>query len=204
MHLTRLSLELRSAAARRDLSDVYDMHRTLSRAFASECTDSPSKFLWRVEPATSIRNPIVLVQSASTPDWSFLNALPGYLAREPEAKAWDPEVMVQPESKRRFRLIANPTVTRDGKRIGLVNEEDQLAWLSRQGERLGFGVEVAMVTDSEFVVSRTGKSLVQFQRTCFEGVLTVKDASRVSKALVSGVGPAKAFGCGLLSLAAST
>lgn len=204
MHLTRLSLELRSAAARRDLGDVYDMHRTLSRAFISESADLPLRFLWRVEPGASIRNPVVLVQSESAPDWSFLNALPGYLAREPESKEWNPEAMLRAESKRRFRLVANPTVTKNGKRVGLANEEEQLAWLSRQGERLGFTVEMALVTDSGFVMSRSGKSLVQFQRTCFDGILAVRDVSRISEALISGIGPAKAFGCGLLSLAAQT
>jgi CRISPR system Cascade subunit CasE len=160
--------------------------------------------LWRVEPGASIRNPVVLVQSESAPDWSFLNALPGYLAREPESKEWNPEAMLRAESKRRFRLVANPTVTKNGKRVGLANEEEQLAWLSRQGERLGFTVEMALVTDSGFVMSRSGKSLVQFQRTCFDGILAVRDVSRISEALISGIGPAKAFGCGLLSLAAQT
>lgn len=201
MHLTRLSLELRSVAARRDLGDVYDMHRTLSRAFISNDDDAPPRFLWRVEPSVSMRVPEVIVQSEASPDWGFLCALLGYLAKEPEVKTWRPELLLEAEAKRRFRLVANPTVTRNGKRNGLASEEDQLAWLSRQGERLGFDVDMALVTDSEFVVSRSSKSAVQFQRACFDGVLTVKDSSLVARTLRDGVGPAKAFGCGLLSLA---
>ena len=38
----------------------------------------------------------------------------------------------------RFRLRANPTVTRAGKRHGLTSQGAQLAWLQRQGERGGF------------------------------------------------------------------
>lgn len=57
----------------------------------------------------------------------------------------------------RFRLFANPTVTRQGKRYGLVGEEQQLAWLARQGERHGFVVEAALVTFSEVLGSRKGR-----------------------------------------------
>jgi CRISPR system Cascade subunit CasE len=202
MHLTRLSVELRSAAARRVLGDVYDMHRTLSRAFTCDNDEKPARFLWRVEPASTVRTPVILVQSESAPDWSFLCSMPGYLAKEPEVKTWEPAVLLEADAKRRFRLIANPTVTREGKRTGLVHEDEQLEWLSRQGIRLGFAVEMALVTDNEFVVSRSGKSLVQFQRACFDGILAVNDTSRVLEALTGAIGPAKAFGCGLLSLAA--
>ncbi|TBO27942.1 type I-E CRISPR-associated protein Cas6/Cse3/CasE [Aquabacterium lacunae] len=202
MHLTRLSLELRSAAARRDLGDVYDMHRTLSRAFVSNSDEKPGRFLWRVEPASASRAPLVLVQSESAPDWSFLCSLPGYLAREPEVKTWDPARLLELNAKRRFRLVANPTVTRDGKRQGIVQETEQLDWLSRQGTKLGFAVEMALVTDSDFVVSRSGQSLIQFQRACYDGILSVQDPSRLLSAMSAGVGPAKAFGCGLLTVAA--
>lgn len=201
MHLTRLTLELRSAAARRDLVDVYDMHRTLSRGFVANNDAAPPRFLWRLEPTGSVRLPQVLIQSETQPDWCHLRELPGYLAKEPEAKAWLPEHFVGSATTRRFRLVANPTVTKNGKRNGLVTEDDQLAWLARQGDRLGFAVNMALVTDSEFVVSRTGKSAIQFQRACFEGILTIQDPSLVMAALRDGIGPAKAFGCGLLSLA---
>lgn len=43
-----------------------------------------------------------------------------------------------PGRRFRFRLRANPCVTRAGKRFGLMQSVDQECWLLRQGERYGF------------------------------------------------------------------
>jgi CRISPR system Cascade subunit CasE len=99
--------------------------------------------------------------------------------------------------------VANPTVSRGGKRLGLVGDTAQLAWLDRQGERAGFGVETALVTGSDSVQARKGNMRVTLLRVCFEGVLVVKDAAALAAAISAGIGHGKAFGCGLLSLARS-
>lgn len=202
MHLTRLRLDLRSAQARRDLSDAYQMHRTLTRAFAADASSHPERFLWRLEAsATDGSQPVVLVQSASSANWLALKALPNYLKGEPETKTYAPERLVQADADYRFRLLANPTVTRNEKRYGLAGEDEQLAWLSRQGNRHGFEVRAALVTSSDMARMRKAESRVQVQRACFEGVLRVTDSASLLQAIESGIGPAKAFGCGLLSLA---
>ena len=50
MYLSRLTLDPRQPQARRDLGDAYDMHRTLTRAFALDATTLPPRFLWRLDP----------------------------------------------------------------------------------------------------------------------------------------------------------
>lgn len=82
MHLTRLRLDPRSPQARRDLSDAYEMHRTLVRAFVRAPDQTPPRILWRAEPAAAWSDPVVLVQSQDVGDWSVLNALPHYLKGE--------------------------------------------------------------------------------------------------------------------------
>lgn len=202
MHLTRLTLDPRSAQTRRDLGDAYEMHRTLARAFAADAQSPPVRFLWRLEAGNSAwATPVVLVQAAVAADWSVLQALPNYLQRPIESKCLMLEEWVEGGGRYRFRLQANPTVTRQGKRYGLVGEAEQLAWLGRQGERHGFSVEAALVTASDVLASRKGEGLISVQRVCFEGVLQVKNLEAFSRALVAGIGPAKAFGCGLLSVA---
>lgn len=202
MHLTRLRLDPRSAQARRDLADPYEMHRTLVRAFVRSGDQAPPRILWRVEPTSAWSDPILLVQALELADWSVLEQLPGYLQqRQPwETKQLIPEEWLRADQSYRFRLFANPTVTREGKRLGLVAEDAQLAWLTRQGERLGFNVEAALVTGSELLRSRKGESQISLLRACFEGRLRVVDKEALSKALRTGIGPGKAFGCGLLSL----
>lgn len=131
-----------------------------------------------------------------------MQALPGYLQRPGESKCLDLDELVQPRQQYRFRLLANPTVTRAGKRYGLPGEAEQLAWLQRQGDRHGFEVKSALVTASDMLDSqRKGRASIMLQRACFEGLLQVSRADDVRLALVNGIGPAKAFGCGLLSMA---
>ncbi len=203
MYLTRLWLDPRSAQARRDLADPYDMHRTLVRAFVRSDNDKPPRFLWRIEPEGAWQAPQVLVQSAAAADWRVLEDLPGYLSRnkDVETKALETDRLLQGEARYRFRLFANPTVTRDGRRKGLVGEEGQLAWLARQGERFGFQVETALVTGSDLLRSHGGTHAISLLRACFEGTLRALEVEALAGALRGGIGPGKAFGCGLLSLA---
>jgi CRISPR system Cascade subunit CasE len=202
MHLSRLTLEPRSAQARRDLSDAYEMHRTLARAFVADAQNHPARFLWRLEAGSNAwATPVVLVQAAVEADWSALQALPNYLQRPIEHKRLALEEWVEEGVRCRFRLQANPTVTRQGKRLGLAGEVEQLAWLNRQGERHGFSVEAALVTASDVLVGRKGDGRISVQRVCFEGLLRVQSLDAFSRALTAGIGPAKAFGCGLLSVA---
>jgi len=202
MYLTRLTLDPRSAQARCDLADAYEMHRTLARAFVADEHSAPARFLWRLEAGNNAwATPVVLVQSALAGDWSGLQALPNYLQREVESKPLHLQEWIEGGARYRFRLQANPTVTRQGKRYGLVGEEEQLAWLNRQGERHGFGIEAALVTASDVLASRKGDSRISLQRVCFEGRLQVRELTAFSRALMQGIGPGKAFGCGLLSVA---
>jgi len=202
MHLSRLTLEPRSAQARRDLSDAYEMHRTLARAFVADAQSQPARFLWRLEAGGNAwATPVVLVQAAVEADWSVVQALPNYLQRPIEHKRLALEEWVEKGVRCRFRLQANPTVTRQGKRLGLAGEGEQLAWLNRQGERHGFSVEAALVTASDVLVGRQGEGRISVQRVCFEGLLQVQSLDAFSRALTAGIGPAKAFGCGLLSVA---
>jgi CRISPR system Cascade subunit CasE len=203
MHLTQLRLDPHNAQARRDLADPYDMHRTLVRAFVQNDQDAAPRFLWRLEPGQAWAEPVVLVQSAQAPDWSFLHGLNGYLRPEEggmASKTFDLTVLLrQPEL--RFRLAANPTVTRAGKRLGLIGEDAQLAWLQRQGLRLGFELATALVSGSDMVHGRKGSARISLRRVVFEGVLQVTEPSALAQAVAQGIGHGKALGCGLLSLA---
>lgn len=202
MYLTRLTLDPRSAHARRDLGDAYEMHRTLARAFVADTQTSPVRFLWRLESSSNAwAIPVVLVQADVEADWSALQALPNYLQKSIESKRLDLQQWVERSEFYRFRLQANPTVTRQGKRYGLVSEEQQLAWLSRQGERHGFSIDTALVTASDVIASRKGDCRISLQRACFDGRLQVQDPVAFNRALTVGIGPGKAFGCGLLSFA---
>jgi len=207
MYLSKLTLDPRHPQARRDLGDAYEMHRTLARAFAPNDSSPPHRFLWRLERRADFQpSSVVLVQSAQVANWSVLSSLAGYIDEILANKQIDLEDLVQPDGRYRFRLLANPTVTRAGKRYGLTREEDQLAWLARQGEQHGFSLVGCVRGADERLQVRQGRSgnRITVQSTVFEGVLQAAAAETLRLAVVNGLGHGKALGLGLLSLARLT
>jgi CRISPR system Cascade subunit CasE len=204
MFLSKLILDPTVGQVRRDLSDPYELHRTLTRAFVDGPEAVPVRFLWRLEGSqVGAGLPQVLVQSAHAGRWDSLAVPNGYLAEAHLDKWFDPAVLVTTGARYRFRLLCNPTVTRERKRHGLVKEIDQLAWLDRQGVAAGFVVKSVMVQGQQQLRAangrgRTGISLTAVQ---FEGVLEVTDSATLTAAMEAGFGHGKAFGLGLLSVA---
>ena len=209
MYLTKLTLNLRSAQARRDLGDAYEMHRTLVRAFVADSHSNPPRFLWRLEANTKlaaaadeVNGPALLIQSEAPADWSILERLPGYLQHRAETKNVELAHLVRLHRHYRFRLLANATICRKGKRLALLKQEEQTAWIERQGDRHGFRIQSVSVSPHDLLTSSaSGKASICVQRVCFEGYLEVLQPAVFENALVAGIGPAKAFGCGLLSVA---
>jgi CRISPR system Cascade subunit CasE len=196
MYLSRLTLNLRSKAVRRDTANPYEMHSTLARVLEPE-----TGFLWRLEDA------VLLVQTRERPDWGRLE--PDYLARPSEGKPLELNALATVERPLRFRLRANPTVTKwdetanKRKRHGIYDVEAQLEWLSRQGERGGFSVLGAMVSSSERLrcSKRDGAAPITLTTATFDGHLRVHDAGMFTQTLESGLGHSRALGLGLLSVA---
>lgn len=73
------------------------------------------------------------------------------------------------------------------------------AWLARRGEHSGFAIEAASLQVEAYQQhdERSDRTL-QFTTVDFRGQLTVTDPQALALALRSGIGHAKAFGCGLL------
>ena len=202
MYLSKLVLDPGQPQARRDLADPYEMHRTLTRAFAPDSETPPERFLWRLEPRADFGPAIVLVQSATPANWLGLGGSAGYAKEIHGNKAVDLNRFIQAGARYRFRLLANPTVTRDGKRYGLPSEDQQMAWLSRQGERNGFGLRECVRRARDRLRIRQGRTsnYITVDTGLFEGVLEVISPEQIRDAIVGGIGHAKVLGLGLLSL----
>lgn len=204
MYLSKLTLDPSHPQARRDLSDAYEMHRTLTRAFSPDSETTPARFLWRLERRADHQpSSIVLVQSTQPANWSVLNSLSGYAYEILPNKAVDLEALIQSGARCRFRLLANPTVTRAGKRYGLTREDEQLAWIARQGERHGFSVLGCVRGADERLTVRQGRTgnRITLHTSLFEGILQVVVTETLRKGVLNGFGHGKALGLGMLSLA---
>ena len=102
-------------------------------------------------------------------------------------------------------MRANLSFKRDGQPLAWLREEDQCAWLDRKAEDSGFRVlsllviPEGMVTPEKHSAEASHRMSVYSVR--FDGLLMVTDSERFRDALAAGIGPAKAFGFGLLSVA---
>lgn len=115
-----------------------------------------------------------------------------------------------PESYSRVMADGGP---RRGMRVSLRSVSRQLDWFMARSNpdnaRWGFVVDggevpsvaVAAREHRSFIKAREARRRVTLDRVTFEGRLRVTDPVRLREVLVDGLGGAKAYGCGLLTLA---
>ena len=215
MYLSRLILNPRSRTVQRELADLYQLHRTLMHAFPDGLAPGEERILFRVDESREGDVPICLVQSWLEPDWAFLEARRDYLLpldslwwedrRNPAVKPFDP--VFRAGQRLAFRLRANPTVKRHGKRHALFKEELQRRWMERKAADGGFGLlSLTVIPEGNrhgFQRARPeGKSRrLTLYAVRFEGILVVQDPVRFAETIRRGIGPGKGLGFGLLSVA---
>lgn len=184
---------------------IYPVHCCVSSGFP-DVRRAPrgtgTGFLYRVEPLPQ-GQAMITVQSCEEPDWdhAFQNTperLVGVKVREFNTEFAEGR-------SARFRLVANPTrrQEKDGRRVGLVSEDEQREWIDRKAEAGGFRIAEVALSKQGFIKSykRHGSAHMTFISVQFDGKLEVVDPDRFAATLVNGVGPAKGFGFGLLSVA---
>lgn len=221
MLLHKIHLDPRCREARRDLADPYQLHSTLCRAFSEPDRKCPEgEFLWRLEPETAPNGcPRILVQSRSLPDWSRIG-IQGWLEEADPAIDLTERLKLnalRSGQRFRFRLRANPTVNRNGKRLGLLQLEEQEKWIARKGEQHGFSLPPLASFDlSETTMKHIDVKISQDQMldgkqhtgngirvfsVLYDGTITVTRPDNFRKALQTGIGHGKVMGLGLLSVA---
>ena len=221
MFLHRIHVNPRCREARRDLSDPYQLHATLCRAFSVPDEKCPEgQFLWRHEPETdSAGCPRILVQSPNISDWSGIG-IQGWLAEADHPIDLNARLKLdslKAGQRFRFRLRANPCVTRNGKRLGLLRMEEQEGWLERKGRMHGFSLpQLAAFDFSESPQERVEVRISQEQMVrgkqhsgngirvysvLYDGMLTVNEPDKFRDTLKTGIGHGKVMGLGLLSVA---
>ena len=199
MYLARLTLN-RSRTAVTWAANPYRIHQRLMMAY-----DGDPRLLFRLEEADDGAR--ILVQAHRAGDWDAAFSEFHVLAQAPEEKAV--ELRLVAGQRYRFRLLANPTVKtkrEDGTptRQGLMREEDQLAWLRRKLQEAGAEAEGCIVVPRGLQRSRKNPAVDPHLHThyavLFEGLLWVTDPVRLREAVEKGIGSAKGYGFGLLSL----
>lgn len=192
--------------------DIHTMHQTVMAGFGDriprgwENAREALGVLFALDPQTNgdLR---VLVQANEPGHWTtgiFADATTTRWEHTPEPGG----VAVQ------FQLRAHPSAKkrRPGKKnsakVTLRTHTEQLAWLQRHLNRHGARIEHAE-TGHPLTFASEKKSLPTQQRekvhhvfsldtVQFQGIATVQDAEAWGQMMATGVGPSKAYGCGLL------
>ncbi len=200
-HLTRIEID-HETAHKAELRDSYAWHQKIWHAFPDR--DGQSRdFLTRLDEIDGgFRLLLLSATPPSRPDW----------CPEPawQSKAVADSFFTHPAY--RFSLVANPTkkvksdrhgnLLKNSRRVPLVQREALLDWLQRKAELHGFTIDPAAIRTAprprQPFIKKGAAGL--HAATQFSGTLQVTDAGKFRQAALNGIGPAKAFGFGLLCL----
>lgn len=211
--LTRITPDLRHRKTTNDMSNVVALHKTIMSLFPSDLGPSARSnggVLFRTEETTG-GGVSILVQSALPPDATRLPQGYGALTAKPLDPLLDAIGKGFPV---RYRLIGNATRklgrnTTVGKPLQVIplDGDEAAAWWQRQAEQSGLDLRDMVMTP---LASATGvrvdktTSARQPQlhaRMRFDGTAVVTDPELLRERLLAGIGRAKNYGCGLLTLA---
>ncbi|CAM5301619.1 type I-E CRISPR-associated protein Cas6/Cse3/CasE [Streptomyces fumanus] len=205
--LARIRLNPRSHAVQRDLRNATDMHRTLMRLVPDGLGDNPRQtagLLYRLD-ATDTSTTLLVQAAALDP-----TRLPDDYGH---ADVKDITPMFNALKKAlviRYRIVVNPVKTQRlslekkgqrGKRIPLTGPDaDQ--WWARRAREAGLHLTTALPTPVAAAHRRGDNSaVVRHHLVRYDGTAIVTDPDALAQAILDGIGRAKSYGAGLLSLA---
>ncbi len=183
------------------LNNAYEWHRALWTLFPDVERGSASPFLYHIESINLSAGAQLLVQSSVEP------LIASAQAKVLASKLYP--ITFEEGQRLSFRLLANPSKRisdthgqenkkNQGKcRVPLIKEDEQANWLQRKLTNAANIREVVMQRHAP-VYFRKGRRAGKVVPVLFEGILDVTNAEVMTNVWEKGMGPAKAFGCGML------
>lgn len=225
MYLSRVTLSLSRMDAIAFASSPYRIHAAVERAFPPEAarTTDRGRILWRLDEVPgAVDEAWLYVLSPDRPDLTHICEQAG-MPGSPSwvTKAYAPVLeRIASGQLWQFRLKANParkvfvdkgTRAREGvvgTIQGHVTEAQQRSWLLDRAEAHGFriaqteeGFDRLVVSHRKREVFKRKEGVVTLTTAQFDGVLEVTDAEAFRHVLGFGLGRARGFGCGLMTIA---
>lgn len=229
MYISRIPLNAARRGAAELMASPYKMHAAVEHAFPPSLgnplseSDAQGRILWRLDaPPGNAANVWLYVVSIARPDFTHVCEQAGWPTTGTwETKDYAPVLDCLASGQRwAFCLKANPVrkVARDkgrepradvvGTLQGHVTEDQQRQWLLSRCEAHGFrvvadeqGVPLVRVSQRMKTTFAHREGRVTLTTAVYDGLLEVRDAERFRETLCQGIGRAKGFGCGLLTIA---
>ncbi|GAA3739301.1 CRISPR system Cascade subunit CasE [Spinactinospora alkalitolerans] len=201
--LTQITLNQRHPGIAKQITDANRLHQELMFLAPDDLGERPRSaagLLYRLEETPA--GVKILVQTHTQPR---LDRLTNGFAATIVTRELTPLLKnLSTGAHVRYRIAANPTQRvgnsttdprRKGKLTVLTGERGELWWLARATTN---GLHPFSLTQSRLPDICAGKT--RHAATRFDGVGVVTDADLLRQAILNGIGRAKSYGCGLLSL----
>ena len=202
MYLSRIVLDSDLREVKRAVSSPQVLH-----AAVEACFETKGRNLWRLDFLHNAFN--LLLVSETTPNFSGFEKQFCASGVHGETKEYLPLISnIKQGQKLRFRLKGNTVrslVTEKGKRgkvVPHVTDSHKRDWLRSKSESNGFLLE-----ENSFDLIETGRQRfwreskqVDLTYGVFEGLLEITDTELFMNALTRGIGRAKGYGYGLMTV----
>lgn len=227
MFISRVPLNAARFSARQLMASPHRMHAAVEGAFPPDSVreNDEGRILWRLDASSKDHSTWLYVVSPEAPDFTHIIEQAGWPTHvEWESKDYAPLLSrIMLGQQWQFRLRANPVRKAKvdkglrpkangegivGKIQGHVTAAQQRDWLISRAAEHGFEIlpddngepSVTVSQRHQERFGREGKT-VTLTTAVFEGRLKVTDADLFRRALCHGIGRAKGFGCGLMTIA---
>lgn len=214
MYLSRVELNAYRRTTIEAMGSPQLIHAAVMASFTSDALNE--RVLWRIDRIGAAT--YLLVQSQKRPDFQHIVDQFGWPDSE---QGWDTLEYgpfldkLEPGQVWRFRLSANPVKSIKGSDAGArgkvvphITVSQQEQWLIDRA--LGLGFEIVKLEEGEFNLDVVHRETRKFKRgdknnvtlsvATFEGVLEIKDEAVFKETVVKGIGRAKGYGCGMLTI----
>lgn len=207
MYLSRMYINPQRRHARTLLASPQMLHAAVLSSFPPDADDDDGRVLWRMD--RHAEKAVLYVVSPRVPSFEHLQEQAGWSQHQTwGTRDYTPLLdRLMRGQHYQFRLTANPVVSRtvDGKpkRLPHVTAAQQLKWLYDRQEQMGIILndDAARVVGRDRIrFDRRGRK-VTLSRATYSGVLEVQDVEKLRSILTRGIGKAKGYGCGLVTLA---
>lgn len=211
---SRIIIDSRHRRAAYAMASLERLHAIVARSVDPDWTGA-SRVLWRLDAGRNGSLNRMYIVASVAPDKQVLSEELGVPSSSIATCSYEPFLeRLETGQEWGFRFKANPTHSEPsgqhgqrGRREGILNIEDQQEWLFKQSRRAGFHMPINRLEMPEVVVRESRKirfnrkgSSVTLASATFDGVLVVDDPDLLRRALVEGIGRAKGYGFGLMTL----
>lgn len=205
MYLAKIDIDIRKPEAAMALTNPEIIHKSLSNCIGA-ATGERGKILWRIDKSQKTAKRTLLIQTNTEVGFSrAVETLGKSSTGYQQKRVYD---TMNAGETFQFCFKGNPVVTKNGHKIPLnINPTERFPYSANEWFKDIFarnGLEVLSFSRTEYenvaFKKFQGGMTVRFITATWVGTVRVTDAEKATNALRNGIGHAKCYGCGMLSV----